>query len=439
MLGRRSKISLPGRLRIPAGISPSDDGFCRWGRDGFTKSILLALGGSQGFDFPPMTPSNSTPAAGQLVGLFPELLGVGGVQEASRQVLCAVQNVLDRHGWSAAYLGLNDPQGPQRLQRAGRSVHFRGFKRSKFRFVLQSLRLARQNPRIVIAAHPHLALPTLVMKGLSPTMKTIVVCHGVEVWARLPAPRRYGLLAADIVLAPSNYTAVMLRKVQGVAAEKIRMLPWPVNAEMLRMSDEPSNLPLPAGFPDGRVILTVGRWVAAERYKGADDLIRAMPKLLSSFGGLHLVAIGSGDDLPRLRRIVTELGVGTSVHFLERVSSEELSACYANAEVFALPSTGEGFGIVFLEAMAFGLPVVGAAAGGVTDVVQDGVNGILVPGKDLEALVRALDRLLRDRGLGSEMGKRGSDIVRDKYQLPTMENKLESILVECGLESLAVG
>jgi phosphatidylinositol alpha-1,6-mannosyltransferase len=381
-------------------------------------------------------PSQTT--APEIVGLFPELLGFGGIQEASRQIVHALQNILARRNFSGAYLGLNDPRGQQTLPHDAGSALFQGFQRSKGRFVLRALLLARKKPRIVIAAHPNLAVPALWMKKFAPATKTIALCHGVEVWEILPARRRAALLAADIVVAPSSYTAGKLNRVQGVAAEKIRMLPWPINTEMLRMSEDPSGLSLPAGFPAGRVILTVGRWAASERYKGADDLIRAMPQLLPSFPGLHLVAVGSGDDVPRLRAIAAELRVAESVHFFKGISRDQLAACYAHSEIFALPSTGEGFGIVFIEAMAFGQPVLGAAAGGVTDIVEDGVNGILIPPNEPSALPRSLDRLLSDSSLRSALGHRGAETVREKYRFPALENNLERILLECGLDSSPV-
>jgi phosphatidylinositol alpha-1,6-mannosyltransferase len=384
-----------------------------------------------------MTPPDSRRGAGQVVGLFPELLGLGGIQEASRQTVCALQDILARRGILGTYQGLNDPLGLHSLQIQGRSISFRGFKRSKVRFVLRALLLARKKPRIVLAAHPNLALPAQWMKSVSPSTKVIVLCHGVEVWEPLPTRRRDALLAADLVLAPSSFTAEKLQSVQGVSAKKIRVLPWPLNAEMLGMSETRANLTLPAGFPEGRVILTVGRWAAAERYKGADDLVRAIPELVASFPGLHLVAVGGGDDLPRLKGIVDELGVAASVHFLTGIRPEQLAACYAHAEIFALPSIGEGFGIVFLEAMAFGIPVVGAAAGGITDIVNDGIDGLLIPGKNPAALVQALDRLLRDREFGAAMGKRGAEIIREKYGFQAFENALERILVDCGIDSPA--
>jgi glycosyltransferase involved in cell wall biosynthesis len=96
-----------------------------------------------------------------------------------------------------------------------------------------------------------------------------------------------------------------------------------------------------------------------------------------------------------------------------------------------LPSAGEGFGLVFLEAMAFSKPVVGAASGGTTDLVEDGINGLLVPPGDAGALAQALGRLLGDEPLRAELGQRGAEIVRRKYQFAVFQSELEKILGEC--------
>ena len=167
---------------------------------------------------------------------------------------------------------------------------------------------------------------------------------------------------------------------------------------------------------------------AAERYKGADELIRAVAQLRASVPGLHLVAVGGGNDLLRLRGVAADLGAADRVHFLENLSREEIAACYAHADLFVLPSAGEGFGLVFLEAMAFAKPVVGVAFGGTTDVVKDGINGLLVPPRDPDHLAQALSTLLHDGSLRAELGQRGAEIVRQKYQFDVFQAELEKIL-----------
>ena len=192
-----------------------------------------------------------------------------------------------------------------------------------------------------------------------------------------------------------------------------------------------SNLALPRGFPRGSVILTVGRWVASERYKGVDNLIHATVQLRTRVPELHLVAVGAGDDVGRLQGLVTELDAQNCIHFLEGLSREELAACYARADVFALPSAGEGFGLVFLEAMAFGKPIVGAAIGGATDLLEHRVNGLSVLPHDEEDLVQALSLLLLDDSLRSDLGRRGAEIVQQKYSFEIFQNELRRIVEEC--------
>lgn len=382
-----------------------------------------------------MTARNPSSKDKRIIGLFPELLGTGGVQEAGRQTAAALEEIALRHEWATTFLSLNDPPGAQSFSAGERTISLRGFGRSKLRFVLSAIVQAGNEVGIVLAAHPHLAPPVACMKWISPRLKTIVMSHGVEVWKPLALLRRNSLRSADILLAPSSDTARKLADIQGVSPQKIRRLAWPLSPTFLLWADAPTELPLPKRLPQGQIILTVGRWAASERYKGADELISAVAQLRSSFPGLHLVAVGGGDDLARLQTLASELGVSDCVHFLDGISRKELAACYAHADVFALPSTGEGFGLVFLEAMAFARPVVGAACGGATDVIEDGVNGLLVPPRDPRRLAEALAHLLRDAALRAELGRRGSEIVRNKYLFEVFRAGLERILGECGMDS----
>lgn len=379
----------------------------------------------------------------RIIGLFPDLLGVGGIQAAGRLTAAALDEIAGRHGWRADFLSLNDYPGKHLLRVDRREIEVRGFGRAKMQFVLTGMADARAGKDlaagVVLALHPNLALPARWIQRIAPFVKTVVVCHGVEVWKPLSRLRRGALVAANLVLAPSSHTIRKLISVQGVAQEKIRKLRWPLSPSFLATADNPAALPMPRDFPTGRIVLTVGRWAASERYKGVDRLIGAIAQLRETHPDLHLAAVGSGDDLPRLRALGGSLGVSEAIHFFENLSREEIAGCYARADLFALPSTAEGFGLVFLEAMAFSKPVVGAASGGTTDVIEDGVNGLLVPPNDPERLAHALDRLLRDEALCAQLGRRGAEIVRQKFQFSTFQAELERILTDCVLagESLA--
>jgi phosphatidylinositol alpha-1,6-mannosyltransferase len=383
-----------------------------------------------------MNASRNAPKPIQFVGLFPDLLGIGGIQEVSRQTVRALLEISIQKRWSLALLGLNDPPGVHDFSAGENKIAFRGFGRSKLRFILAALQNASKKPLIVLAAHPNLAPIALWMKRLAPKTKIIVMAHGVEVWQPLPPRRHAALLAADILLAASASTVQKLTEVQQVPPDKIRKLPWPLDPEILNMADAPAILTTPEAFPPSPVILTVGRSAASEQYKGTDDLLRALAQLRATHKDLTLAAVGAGDDLPRLQKLAVDLGVTTAVRFLSNLSKQELAACYARADIFALPSTGEGFGLVFLEAMAFARPIVAAAAGGSTDLVEHNVNGLLIPPRDQAALAKALDQLLRDPTLRSTLGQRGAEIARHKYRFDLFQSQFAAILAACGLDSL---
>jgi phosphatidylinositol alpha-1,6-mannosyltransferase len=371
----------------------------------------------------------------RVVGLFPELLGVGGVQEAGRLTAAAIREfVLERSG-RADLLSLNDSLGSNTFEFAGHQVSMNGFRRAKTCFALAGIKCVRptvqETSTIVIAGHPHLAVPAAWMKRISPRLKVIVMTHGIEVWSPLSARRNRALLLADVVLAPSRYTAEKLAEVQHVVPEKIRVLPWPLNPDFVRLASESAKLPLPENFPVGRMLLTVGRWSASERYKGLDHLIDAVARIREDFPDLQLVAVGGGDDIPRLARITESLGISDRVHFLPGLTRAQIAACYAHADVFALPSTGEGFGLVFLEAMAFAKPVLGAAVGGTLDLIQDGVSGILVPPRDPARLAAAIASLFGEESLRAQMGRAGAELVRSKYSFAAFKHQLQQILDEC--------
>lgn len=369
-----------------------------------------------------------------ITALFPEILGVGGIQEASRLTALALHEIAQRRGWSMSVLSLNDPAGVQQLSINATGIAFQGFARAKTRFILAAIRGARaanrNEPRIILAAHPNLAPIALWMQQTLPRARAIVFAHGVEVWQLLPLVRRTALCNTHIVAGPSSDTIKKLIDVQSVPASRTRLLPWPLNPDLLRLADR-DDLPSPLDFLPGKVILTIARAAASEQYKGTDALIRATAQLQSEIRDVHLVAIGGGDDLPRLQSLAKQSSAAGNIHFSQRLSREELAACYARTDVFAMPSAGEGFGFVFVEAMAFRKPIIAAAAGGALDLVQDGVNGLLVPPGDQAALTAALRRLLNDESLRSAFGAKGAAIVREKYRFESFEANLERLLDEC--------
>jgi len=311
-----------------------------------------------------------------------------------------------------------------------REFVFTGASRGKARFAATAIRATLRRPKLVLAAHPNLGPIVSGMYLAAPRMKSIICTHGIEVWEPLSGMRKRALRHASLVLAPSRATADFVVTVQGVAQDRVRVLPWGLDPDFeSKIVGDPARS-LPADFPPGRVILTVGRWLATERYKGMDTLIMAMPRLLLGWPELQLVLVGAGGDRAWLEDIARVSGVHRHVHFLSGLTYGELSACYSAAEIFALPSRGEGFGFVYLEAMARGKPVIGGAHGGAPEVIKDGVTGYLVPHGEPLQLATSIDTLLSNPELARQMGARGRERVQQEFRFNVFAKAFKKILRE---------
>jgi phosphatidylinositol alpha-1,6-mannosyltransferase len=365
-----------------------------------------------------------------LIGLFPELDAPGGIQRAGRHLAFVLSEYAEAHDMEYRILSLNDTPELHRTHVGEREFVFTGAARGKARFAASAMRAARRRPKIVLAAHPNLAPIARSMQLIAPRMKSIICTHGVEVWEPLPFVRRQALRHANLVLSPSRATADFVATLQGVPANRVRVLPWALDPDFETGIAKHSGSKLPSGFPPNPVILTVGRWLAAERYKGMDTLIMALPRLLLHWPDLQLVLVGEGDDSQWLVDIARESGVSMHVHFLTGLSYGELSACYAAADIFALPSRGEGFGFVYLEAMARSKPVIGGAHGGAPEVIQDGVTGYLVQHGDSIQLATSLDAILSNPELAAQMGKRGRERVEKEFRFSVFSKAFKKILRE---------
>jgi len=365
-----------------------------------------------------------------LIGLFPELDAPGGIQRAGRHLALVMSEYAASHKMEYRFLSLNESQDLHRIRVADKEFVFTGADRGKARFVANALRAVKRRPRLVLAAHPNLAPIVRAMRLLSPRMKSIVCAHGVEVWEPLATRRRNALRKASLVLSPSRATADHLTSVQGVAAERIRVLPWALDPDFAVKNSGAASNQLPANFPQGGTILCVGRWLATERYKGMDTLILAMPRLLLRWPDVQLAIVGSGDDRAWLENIARDSGVQRHVHFFSGLSYEQISACYQAAEIFALPSSGEGFGFVYLEAMAHGKPVIGGAHGGAPEVIVDGVTGYLVQHGDPVQLAASIDALLANPAQARQMGEAGRQRVEKEYRFNVFAKSFKRILRE---------
>jgi phosphatidylinositol alpha-1,6-mannosyltransferase len=172
----------------------------------------------------------------------------------------------------------------------------------------------------------------------------------------------------------------------------------------------------------------VGRLISSEPGKGIDSVIEVLPDILKDVPDLFYVVIGGGDLQARLEELAQESPARGRIVFIGKLRLEQLKHYYSRSDIFVMPSRQEGFGVVFLEAMALGKPVVAGNHGGAPEIVQDGVTGFLVNPDDHEALTDRLSRLLQDEPLRRKMGDAGRRRVEENYTFARFEERLMHIL-----------
>lgn len=218
--------------------------------------------------------------------------------------------------------------------------------------------------------------------------------HGIDAWKNPGSLAQWAAERASLVTAVSRYTRKRFLEWAGIEPVRVRVLP---NTFEPRFAPEgkPAHLVERYGIQDHKVLLTVSRLARPERYKGHDRVIAAMPAILKRHPKTIYIVVGDGDDRLRLECLAQEKGVAGAVRFAGAVSDAELPDHYHLADIFVMPSKGEGFGIVFLEAAAAGLPVIAGNRDGSVDALADGAIGRLVdpddPASVAEAIIDTLD------------------------------------------------
>lgn len=360
-----------------------------------------------------------------ILGLFTEVLAIGGVQRVSRHAAGVLTSLARDHGLTCKLLSLNDPPRDHELQVGDLSVMIQGFGRRKSQFVLSVLRAATR-VSLAYIGHPNLAPLGLLVRLLHPTARYCVSTYGIDVWEPLSPLCQLGLRSAYSVASSSHFTKEKLVSAQKLDPRKVVLLPPALEPSLLGSNGPLAPPILPT--PSGKVLLTVARLDESVPHKGVETVIQALPIVLSVCPDTHYLIVGGGGELARLERLAQDVGVANHVLLAGRKSDDELASYYNACDVFVMPSLKEGFGIAFVEAMAFGKPVIGGNHGGTPDVVKDGVTGFLVQHGDVEALANRLKQLLRDRELRRRMGTAGRRRVEEHYTFEHFRRSLIQLL-----------
>jgi phosphatidylinositol alpha-1,6-mannosyltransferase len=229
--------------------------------------------------------------------------------------------------------------------------------------------------------------------------------HGIEAWQERSVLHRRAIETAALITSVSRYTRRRLLEWVRIDPARVKVLPNTVGPQF-KPGPKPGYLIERHSLRGKKVLMSVSRLASSERYKGNDRVIRALPSVLTSHPEALYLVVGDGDDRPRLEALAADLGLTERVRFVGLVNSEELPDYLRLADVFVMPSTGEGFGIVFLEAIASGIPVIGGNSDGSLDALADGVLGSPIDPEKNGDLVSAINAALCNAPVEANRSKR---------------------------------
>lgn len=339
-----------------------------------------------------------------LAAFLPQLLGHNGISRFNRNLVQALNDALD-----GRIHALNDPQ----------DQGFHGYTRNKWRFYRAFFSAVLKKPDSILIGHLNF-IPLTIISWLF-GVKTIVILHGIEAW-NIRKRSSFFLNFPSQYWAVSQYTKTQFQVSSKLNEDKVvqifNTLPpdWTEDHEVRYSS----------------YFLSVCRLVKEESYKGVDLSIKAVAALKDKMQalGFSYIIVGHGDDVQRHRELAEQYGVGDLVHFKEGLSDSELSQLYARCNFFILPSTGEGFGIVFLEAMAYKKACVGAKNCGSEDVISDQKTGFLIEQKE-EEIKRTLKNLLDNQEQVITLGKAGYEKLENEFSFPRFSKRINELIDQC--------
>jgi phosphatidyl-myo-inositol dimannoside synthase len=268
--------------------------------------------------------------------------------------------------------------------------------KGKLAYATELLRRMALRPKLIICCHIHL-LPLAVLYRMLTGATIVLVIYGVEAWR---PSSRYAINRCvrfvGHVLSISEFTAKLFQKWSSVRPDRCHLLPCCV--DLLEFGHAPKSRLLEEryGLTGCKVILTFGRLAGPERHKGFDEVLDLMPDLLEAIPNLRYLICGDGPDRLRLQSKARTLGVAARVVFTGRVAESEKAAHYRLADAYVMPSQGEGFGIVLLEALACGVRVIGSTLDGGAEALKQGKLGLLVDPTSRAEIKSAIIRAITD-------------------------------------------
>lgn len=322
----------------------------------------------------------------------------GGIQKMTRTLAYSLANISKAENWNFRFFSLYDTRYDLMSQYLP-SEKYTGFNNSRLRLGLASIKIAPKADAVILN-HINFALIGIVIKLFNPKCRVWLIAHGIEVWRPLSRIKKVFLNSyCNKIICVSNFTREQMITRHGSNPGKCVVLNNVVDPfiKLPGVFDKPEYLLNRYGLnSSNQVIFTLTRLASSEQYKGHEQVIKAVGDLKQSFPNIKYILSGQYDAVEeeRIKNLIDKYGVDGQVILTGFLNENELTDHFLLADLFVLPSKKEGFGIVFIEALACGLPVICGNADGSIDAILDGKLGTAINVGDLTELESTIVKYL---------------------------------------------
>jgi phosphatidylinositol alpha-1,6-mannosyltransferase len=303
----------------------------------------------------------------------------------------------------------------------------------KARYVAESVRaVMRERFDVVICSHINL-LSIAAAAAAAQRVPLLLVVYGIEAWKPPRGLAKKLVKRTDAVVAISEYTKRRFMEWSGVESSRVHVIPCCVDANRYGVGPKRDDLLRRYRLRGRTVMLTVARLAGKERAKGIDEVMESLPDIAREIPNVSYLVVGDGQDRERLEEKAISLGVSNRVVFAGFVAEEEKADHYRLADAYVMPGRGEGFGIVYLEALACGLPIVASSLDASAEVVLNRTFGRVVnPDRPAEIKAACVDVL------ASSDGERAVPRELSTFSLARFKARWNWLLAEMSVGDLAM-
>ncbi len=305
---------------------------------------------------------------------------------------------------------------------------FKGFHSARFKFITEAVNEGRKS-KVVILSHINLMVVGWLIKKVSPQTKVILLAHGIEVWKPLDKKHLMMLKCCDKILSVSTFTKDKILELHKLPSEKCFVLNNCIDPFLDRPTVKMRSEVLVKRYgikQNETVILTLTRLSLKDRYKGYGYVIESLGKIVVTNKNFKYLIAGGYEATEKIYidELIEKHGLKDHVIVTGFIEEEELASHFSLADIYVMPSMKEGFGIVFVEAMYYGVPVIAGNADGSTDALLQGELGILINPEDVQAITEALQQMM----VNNKAYLPNQQLLMDHFGYKAYKRKLVSLM-----------